>query len=180
MPSSLSSVIKRIESLSSDENKKLIYSFVDFMKNTDISEKYQKDNLFVIILYARYLGTRNLFDVDKKQDITEFLDTRRKDTTIDPDQKWIRTWNDYLQRIKYFMRWFHNQQYDTDISDWQTPSFVQIRKKKSNRISPYTESELWERDDLLTVVKYEARKRNRSCTNPPLGSKREKSRGHSS
>jgi integrase/recombinase XerD len=162
MPSNLASVVKRIESLSYDNNKKLIHRFVDYMKSTDISEKYQKDNLFVIILYARYLGDRELSAVDKKQDIIEFLDTRRKDTTVDPDQKWIRTWNDYLQRIKYFMRWLHNDP-SLPMSDWQTPSFAQIKKKKTNRVSPYAESELWERDDLLAVVKYESRKRNKAA-----------------
>jgi len=99
MPSRLVSVIKRIESLPHDKNKRLIDSFADFMKNIDITEKYQKDNLFVIILYARSLGDRELSDVDRKQDIIEFLDTRTKDTTIDPDQRWIRTWNYYLQRM---------------------------------------------------------------------------------
>ena len=108
MPSRLVSVIKRIESLPNYKNKMLIDSFADFMKRIDIIEKYQKDNLFVIILFARYLGDRELSDVGRKHDIIEFLDTRRKDTTVDPNQKWIRTWNDYLQRIKYFMRWLHN------------------------------------------------------------------------
>lgn len=60
MPSSLASVIKRIKSLPNDKNKRLIDSFVDFMKSTDILEKYQKDNLFVIILFSRYLGNKEL------------------------------------------------------------------------------------------------------------------------
>ena len=163
MPSSLAAVIKRIDvSLSNAKNKKLIHRFVDFMKSTDISERYQKDNLFVILLYARHLGDKELSNVDSKQDIINFLDTRRKDTTTDPDQKWIRTWNDYLQRIKYFMRWLHNDP-SLPMSDWQTPSFAQIKKKKTSRISPYAESELWERDDLLAIVKYESRKRNKAA-----------------
>jgi len=163
MPSSLAAVIKRIDvSLCNAENKRLIYRFVDFMKSADISEKYQKDNLFVILLYARYLGDTELSDVASKQDISNFLDTRRKDTNTDPDQKWIRTWNDYLQRIKYFMRWLHNDP-SLPMSDWQTPSFAQIKKKKTSRISPYAESELWERDDLLTIIKYESHKRNKAA-----------------
>lgn len=52
MPSRLVSVIKRIESLPNDKHKRLIDSFADFMKRINILEKYQKDNLFVIILYA--------------------------------------------------------------------------------------------------------------------------------
>ena len=148
MPSSLAAVVKRVNSLSNVENRTLIQRFVGFMKKADISQKYQWDNLFVSPPYARHLGTKKLSDVDKKQEITDFLDTRRKDTTIDPDQKWIRTWNDYLQRIKYFMRWLHNDPSLT-MSDWATPSFAQVKKKKSSRLSPYAESELWERDDCL-------------------------------
>ncbi|MGA9317295.1 MAG: hypothetical protein WBV84_04495 [Nitrososphaeraceae archaeon] len=103
MPSSLAVVIKRIDvSLFNDRNKRLIQRFVDFMTSTDISAKYQKDNPFVIFLYARYLGNKELSAVNRKEDIIEFLNTKRKDTTIALDQKWIRTWNDYLQRIKYF------------------------------------------------------------------------------
>jgi hypothetical protein len=43
----------------------------------------------------------------------------------------MRTWNDYLQRIKYFFRWVYNvklrQEKDEDPldpSDWNTPTFV--------------------------------------------------------
>ena len=53
MPSSLAAVIKKIDvSLSNARNKRLIERFVDFMTGTDISARYQKDNLFVILLYA--------------------------------------------------------------------------------------------------------------------------------
>jgi integrase/recombinase XerD len=155
MPSTFASVVNRIESLSNEKNRELIRKFVDYMKSTDASEKYRKDNLYVTIIYAEYLDDKDLSGVNQKQDIIGFLDTRRKDTTIDPDQRWIRTWNDYLQRIKYFMRRLHNSN-DTEvsISDWQTPSFAQIKKKKTSCLSPYAESELWERQDLLAAVKY--------------------------
>lgn len=95
------------------------------------------DNLFVIVLYARYLGSKNLSVVNTKQDIVDFLDTKRKNTNSDPDQKWIRTWNDYLQRIKYFMRWLYNDP-ALPTSDWQTPAFAQI--KKSLTVLAHTQS----------------------------------------
>jgi hypothetical protein len=60
------------------------------------------------------------------------------------------------------MRWLHN---DPSIppSEWQTPAFAQIKKKKTSRLSPYAESELWEHNDLLAVVKYETIKRNKAA-----------------
>jgi len=35
--------------------------------------------------------------------------SRIKYAEIDPDKRWVRTWNDYLQRIKYFFKWLYNQ-----------------------------------------------------------------------
>jgi hypothetical protein len=77
------------------------------------------------------------------------------DSVVDPDKKWIGTWNDCLQSIEYLIRWLHNSNNDSlAFSERQTPLFAQIKKKKANRLSPYAESELWEREDLLAVVKY--------------------------
>jgi len=55
----------------------------------------------------------------------------------DPDRKWIITWNDYLNDIKFFFRWLcnnkkktgdeYNENGDmtmtTTLSDWETPPF---------------------------------------------------------
>jgi hypothetical protein len=121
-------------------------------------------------LYAKFLGDKNLSDVNSKDDIIQFLDTKKKGTIIDPDSRWIRTWNDYFQRIKYFMRWLQNgspesSSHDSTIpsTDWLTPSFVQIRPKKTNRLSPYSESEIWELEDLLSIIKYEPMRRNKAA-----------------
>jgi integrase/recombinase XerD len=80
----------------------------------------------------------------------------------------MRTWNDYLQRIKYFIRWIYNekQRIDKNLeeiepSDWITPTIVKIKEKRSKRISPYLESEIWDKDELQTIIKYELYKRNK-------------------
>ncbi len=59
------------------------------------------------------------------------------------------TWNDYLQRIKYFIRWIYNEKKRIDKnqdeigpSDWTTPTFVKIKEKRSKRISPYLKTEM--------------------------------------
>ena len=44
-----------------------------------------------------------------------------------------------------------------------TPEFVRIKNKKSKRISPYLESEIWEKDELLSILKYEPYKRNKAA-----------------
>jgi integrase/recombinase XerD len=158
-----------IKSISNEENRTIIQEFVTFMETTDTSENYRRGNLIVVIFFAKHLDSKGLSEINQKSDIINFLDTKKKETAIDPDKRWIRTWNDYLQRIKYFMRWLQNGAPSSlaasrvPLSEWQTPEFVQIKARKTNRISPYSESEIWERDDLLTVIKYEPLKRNKAA-----------------
>lgn len=97
--------------------------------------------------------------MNKKEQILAFLNTRVKDSDVDPDKRWVRTWNDYLQRIKYFFRWLLNYKQKAangykilPNSDWITQVFVQIKEKRTKRLSPYLESELWERDEILTTT----------------------------
>ena len=52
---------------------------------------------------------------------------------------------------------------DTDHDNWQTPKFIQIKNKKSKRVSPYLESEIWEKEELLSIIKLEPHKRNKAA-----------------
>lgn len=160
MPVRLSTTIDSISSIPNSTNSKIIFEFHQYMKSIGISESYQNGNLKIIIYFARFLGSATDFlSVIKKEQILCFLDTRIKDTEFDPEKRWIRTWNDYLQRIKYFFRWLYNKR-EQEIkgievapqSDWPIPSFIQITEKKTKRISPYLESELWERDELRLLT----------------------------
>ena len=93
------------------------------------------------------------FDVKRTEQIIKFLDTKIK-TIEDPDARWNTTWNHYLCHIKYFFRWLYNAchkknsesfsstdvnnthyYYPSSFYDWQTPSFIQIRKMKTKRTS---------------------------------------------
>jgi hypothetical protein len=47
--------------------------------------------------------------------------------------------------------------------DWDTPSIVRIKEKKTKRVSPYSETELWERDEILFITKYEVHRRNKAA-----------------
>jgi integrase/recombinase XerD len=76
-----------------------------YEKSIGTSEKYQNQNLKAIINYANFLGAEiTFYDIQRREQITAFLDTKIKSNNIDPDKKWITTWNDYLWRIKYFLR----------------------------------------------------------------------------
>ena len=65
------------------------------------------------------------------------------------------------------MRWLYNYRENNEVSihqsDWITPAFVRIKEKKIRRLSPYSETKLWEREKILSVVKYEPYKRNKAA-----------------
>jgi len=73
--------------------------------------------------------------------------------------------------IKYFFRWVYNIKKNENIdnlnssdpSNWITPIFVQIKKIKIKRLSPYLESELLEKDDIISIIKYEPYLRNKTA-----------------
>lgn len=148
------------------------------MRSSGTSDKYQNNNLKTIIAFGKFLEPTIFFQtISNRDQIIAFLDTRIKNSQDDPDKRWITTWNDYLGRIKYFFRWLHNtensgrllgaDQFKDDvyipITEWETPSFLKIDKKKTKRLSPYLESELWEKEDILTIVKYDNYKRNKAA-----------------
>ena len=167
----LSTTLTKINFVPNADNSRIIKDFYDYMKANGTSENYQNQNLKAMIVFANFLGSdTNFFDIKTKQQVLAFLDTRIRNTDIDPDKRWITTWNDYLWRIKYFLRWLHNHKdkeqkgmEPLQQSDWTTPPFSNIKKKKTKRISPYLESELWERDDILSLIKYEPHKRNKAA-----------------
>lgn len=112
------------------------------MKDNGTSQNYQKRNLKAMIHFAEHIGeAASFFDVHLKQ-VLKFLDTKIKSEQIDPDKKWITTWNDYLWRLKLFFRWLHNKKVKEingeqgggvkPEDEWKTPLFLQqIKKKKT-------------------------------------------------
>jgi integrase/recombinase XerD len=123
--------------------------------------------LKAVIAFAKFLGDSTTFyDIKKKEQITAFLDT--KINKEDNEKRWITTWNNYLHRLKLFFRWLYNMRGKNleDVSpqsDWETPVFTRIKVKKTKRVSPYSETELWERDEILFILKYEPYKRNKAA-----------------
>ena len=75
----------------------------------DTGPNYQKDNVKLIYMFAKFLKeSKTFYDVKDTETIVAFLDTRKKGKEEDPEQKWITTWNDYLWRLKMFYRWLNN------------------------------------------------------------------------
>jgi hypothetical protein len=124
----------------------------------------------VVLDLAGFLGPLGYQDIKKKEQILSFLNLKIKDSKLDPEKRWITTWNHYLNRTKLFYRWFYNARSQEqnghkelqDQLEWITPDFVRIKQKHTKRLSPYSETEIWERDELLTIVKFEPYLRNKA------------------
>lgn len=145
----------------------MIKEFFGFLQSVNTSDNYQNGLLKVLIRYAEHVGEANTFyQIQDKQKMLSFLDSKRKTEKDDPDKKWITTWNDYLWRLKYFYRWLYNARKEginaKSYDSWITPDFINIKMKRTKRLSPYLETEIWDKDELATIIKYEPYKRNKA------------------
>ena len=165
MVAKLSTTINKIQSLPNSSNIKIINEFLIYMKGNGSSERHQNNNLNVIIEFSNYFDadTTTFYDINKKEQIHSFLDTKIKDLEKDTEKRWITSWNHYLTRIKLFYRWLYNKDKEIERDYWETPDFLKIKNKKTKRISPYLESEIWDKDELLSILKYEPYKRNKAA-----------------
>ena len=163
MPVTLLTTVNNISSrIPNRKNASIINSYYEFMKESGNSERYQRDCLKCLISYSVYLNDKRIDHINDKETVLKYLKSKEKTIEEDPDRKWITTWNDYLGRIKKFYRWLHNQygkEEVVSVGDWITPSFVKIKNKLTKRQSPYLESELWDREELALIIKYEQFKR---------------------
>ena len=170
MPSKLSTTVSKIATVPNNTNSVLIAEYYQYIKTNGVSERHQNNSLKMVIAFANSLRKDiTFYDIRSKEQITSFLDTKVKSSEEDPDKRWITTWNYYLVHIKRFFRWLHNYKCkgniseDTPESEWMTPPFLNIKKRGTKRLSPYSENEIWERDELLTIVKYEPFIRNKAA-----------------
>jgi integrase/recombinase XerD len=164
MPTTLSTTLSKIEYLPNVINATLVAEFHQYMVSNGASERHQNNSLKMVIAYAIYLGpTITFYDLERPEQIIPFLDTKIKSADVDPDKKWITTWNYYLVHIKLLLRWLYNSGRKDHAkssqilpeSNWETPPAARIKKKRTKRLSPYSETEIWDRDELFTILKYE-------------------------
>jgi hypothetical protein len=121
MPQKLETVLKQVEEINNDVNKQLIHKYHKYLVYRDTSTNYQKDNIKLIYMFAKFIGEfKTFYTVKDRETIVTFLDTRKKSKEEDLEQKWITTWNDYLWRLKMFYRWLYNGKIFSIINNNQT------------------------------------------------------------
>ncbi len=68
-----------------------------------------------------------------------------------------------MLKLRTFYRWVYNSDDESKGQEyWTTPDFMKIKRKQSKRISPYMANEIWEKEELQIIIKYELSRRNKA------------------
>jgi len=98
MPLKLATTIGKIQNIANIKNIEIVNDFLGYMRNNCSSEHHQNNNLKVVIAFGNFIGKDNSFlDINKKDQLLEFLNTKIKSYDEYPDKRWITTWNNYLR-----------------------------------------------------------------------------------
>ena len=88
MPQKLETVLKHVEEIKNDVNRRLIKDYHSYLIARDTSTNYQKDNVKLIHMFTKVIGeSKTLYDVNDSETIISFLDIKRKSKEEDPEQK---------------------------------------------------------------------------------------------
>lgn len=157
----LKNTLKNVNSLPNKKNVSHILNYYNYLLDKGITESSKMNNIQSVCYFARYLDTTNLTDVKEKHQITSYLNTFIKPD--DPEKKYIGTWNSYRSKLIAFYRWLYNADGNEDHEEnWTTPEFVKIKSKLTKRLSPYNQNEIWEKEELQSIIKYEVSTRNKA------------------
>jgi integrase/recombinase XerD len=109
MPTKLATLVSKIQNIPNQYNSQIIYEFYQFMKENGASEKHITNELHTMLYYATFLGPDScLLDINRREQVVAFLNTKQKDETTDPGKRWITTWNDYIL-FEFFDKFFRRR-----------------------------------------------------------------------
>ncbi len=160
MAGNIKKLLSRANMLDNKKNANVINRYYTHLNGKGGSLLSQVNNLQTVFYFARYIGETNLSDVKEKHQVLDFLNTFIKND--DPEKRWTATYNIYLLRLITFYRWFYNCDDDKGQEYWTTPNFMNIKKKQTNRLSPYNGTEIWDKEELQSIIKYEISIRNKA------------------
>ena len=158
-------MLEKLDSISAD-NQIILKDFCEYMLSKDRkSERHTASLLSLLISLDKF---HDGLPINAREQILNFLDHRKKDgkwvkREHDSEGKYITTFNQYLGLLRTFFRWLYNSYNKPTDEDWETPLFIKkIKAKRPLRDSPYGNSDIWQLDEVLTIVAYESEVRNQA------------------
>jgi integrase len=144
------------------QNAKILYQFlITEYENENVELNTTLSHIKIISQFSKF---NNYIDFEKitKNDISDFLNSARKNEIDDPTHKWIGTYNTRHMVLSKFFRWLYNFDKDIDQKQWITPMCMQgIKQLPRKEISSYKPSDMWSDEDHVLFLKYCPEKRDR-------------------
>jgi integrase len=107
----------------------------------------------LLIWLSKYHDHKPFEDMTK-QDIVNYLNSNRKPVSIDPQQRWIGSYNGRLRYLLKFFRWLHNKD-EPDYRKRPTPQCIQgLRILPRQEKTAYKPTDLWDSREHTVFLKY--------------------------
>lgn len=114
----------------------------------------------ILCSFVRYLEYKDFRQITRA-DVLHYLNSLRKQESVDPSHKWIGTFNTRQMVLSKFFRWLYNQD-ETDHNKWLTPQCMQgVKILARNEKSPYKPCDIWINEEHSIFLKYCPEKRYR-------------------
>jgi hypothetical protein len=146
------SFVKYLHSVSHG-NAWTIINYVTALKSeVNLADHYRRDVISMLYKFSKYNDDKSFRDLTRADTIS-YLDSFRKNESVDPLHKWIGTYNTYRMHLVRFFRWL----YSPDIEPVRRPkpsvidNIPRLRRKEK---SIYKPSDLWTQQDDLLFLKY--------------------------
>ncbi|MGA9152044.1 MAG: hypothetical protein WBZ36_15820 [Candidatus Nitrosopolaris sp.] len=167
MPDSISTTLKKIDSMSRI-NRVFAKEYLEHMRLKDHkSDRNIVNQLTLLVSLDKFYDGLPFTSINSKEQILKFLkhryvvqDGNWVEREYDNEGRYITSWNFHLTMLKIFFRWLVNK--GIAYEEWETPSFLRIKLKKPLSDSPYSITDIWELDEILTIVSYEPELRNQA------------------
>jgi integrase len=152
-------IFKDITQKVSPENAINIVEYVLAMKiETNISDSYRMNTINTLSLFK--FSKNKPFTQMRREDALLYLDSSRKDETLDPLNKWIGTYNWRRVILTRFFKWLYSP--GDEPKKRKVPNVMEnIPKLERREQSIYKPTDLWTVEDDLLFLKYCPNKRDR-------------------
>ncbi|MGA9149795.1 MAG: hypothetical protein WBZ36_04380 [Candidatus Nitrosopolaris sp.] len=170
MPAHISTTLRKLDSVS-EVNRLILKDYCEFLQSkASKSDRNIINQLTLLVSLDKFYQGLPFTSINSKEQILTFLkhryvakDGKWIERERDSEGRYITSWNFYLGVLKIFFRWLVNREIpDADVGEWETPTFARIKLKKPLRDSPYSISDIWELDEMLTIAAYEPELRNQA------------------
>ena len=125
--------------------------FKAFGNEINLSDNYKRINLTTLVYLSRFHYNKKFKEM-AKEDIILYLNSLRKNDSVDPLHSWVSTYNLYLIVLTRFFKWL----YYPDLSPKERikPACVNIPTLKRKEQSIYRPSDMWTQEDDILFLKY--------------------------